>query len=111
MAKAKKHKRPSLVAAEKALAETLRKSGYTAAHARGQRSTRPDMPERFASDHAAKYPSADGFAKTPGKRELPADAKQFPVAHGHKQGYQPIFGAEWVKQLNKASTLDDLGGA
>lgn len=36
---------------------------------------------------STQYPSlGNGFAPTSGKKELPADAKQFPVGHLHKQG-------------------------
>jgi hypothetical protein len=104
----KPSKAERLAAAKKDLQRTLDKTGVTALRKAGVRGSRPPIPAAFESDHRAKYPSADGFGKTPGKRELPADAIRFPVAHGHKQGYQPIFDSDWLKGLNKTSTLDDL---
>lgn len=106
MAKAQKTKRASLVAAEKALQRTLDKSGFTALKKGGTRSARPPMPERFESAHAAKYPSLNGFAKVPGKREPHPDAKQFPVANGHKQGMELVYNTDFLKQLGKYSNAD-----
>ena len=108
MPKAKISKQDRLDAAKRELQATLAKTGVAALRKAGVRGTRPPLPKPFASDHGAKYPSANTFAKTPGKREPHPDAKQFPVAHGHKQGYQPIMNSEWLKGLNKTSTLDDL---
>lgn len=35
-------------------------------------------------------PCSNSFAMVPGKKELPPDAKQFPVGHNHKQGLELI---------------------
>lgn len=102
-----KPKRASLVAAEKALAKTLAKSGYTALKNGGQRSSRPSLPQAFESDHSAKYPSADCFGKATPKRELPADAKQFPSVPGHKQGYEYVFSRDMLTQLGKVYSGGD----
>ena len=39
--------------------------------------------------------------KTSGKRERPGDARDFPVGHSHKQGYQLI---------TPGTPLEDMGG-
>ena len=56
--------------------------------ARGVRPARAEFPDLSVDRQPA--PLSNGFGKTVGKRELPADAKYFPVGHCHKQGTQLI---------------------
>jgi hypothetical protein len=51
-------------------------------------------------EHREKYPSVGGFDKTPGKRELPSDAKQFPIGNFHKQGLELMYSKSYAAEMN-----------
>ena len=61
---------------------------------------RTSFPDLSVEQRTA--PCSDSIAhKTPGRRNLPADAEKFPVGHSHKQGYQLI---------TPGTPLEDMGG-
>lgn len=70
----------------KEMQRLLNRVGYTRAKQRYGRSARPGFPDLSTDDHRDRYKSGNCFAPTPGKRSVPADAKQFPVGMSHKQG-------------------------
>lgn len=60
---------------------------------------RAPMPDLSVEQRTA--PCGNRFGKTTGKKELPPDAKIFPVGHSHKQGLQLI---------TPGTHLPDMGG-
>ena len=83
-------------ASAKALARTLEKTGYNKLVGRHGKKWRPPFPDLKVEQRTP--PCGNGFGPVPGRQQLPADAKQFPVGNFHKQGSQLVSTAdlEWA---------------
>lgn len=68
---------------------TLARTGYdrlVEKHGRG--GYRAPLPDLSVGPRAPSL--GDGFGRVPGKRSAPEGARQFPVGHFHKQGFQLV---------------------
>lgn len=69
----------------------LRRVGYFASLKRhGRGSPRELRPHPDLSVRPGPPSLGSGFGPTPGRREMPPDARQFPVGNLHKQGLELI---------------------
>ena len=86
------------LAAQKALRDEF---GYTKLAEAGIKSKRPEFPNLKVESRAS--PTTALFGPTPAPKPLPPDAKQFPIGHSHKQGYELMLPSE-VQYLNGKKT-------
>lgn len=89
---------------EKEMKKLLDRVGYTRSKAKYGKSKGPDFPDYSVGDHRLKYKSGNCFAPTTGKKQLPPDAKQFPVGNSHKQGPMLIIGTDDLQYMGGKKT-------
>lgn len=85
--------------------KTLKRTGVTALKKAGVKAKRPDFPDYSCPSNAA--PTTNGF----GQRgqglapfTLPDGAREFPVGHNHKQGYQLIVATDDLSMMGGKKT-------
>lgn len=78
-------------AAKKALDRVLEKSGYNRLKVKHPQLRLNRMPDLSTPSNAPPTSDLSGArGGSTAKRQLPPDAKQFPVGHSHKQGLELI---------------------
>lgn len=84
--------------AKKLTEKTLRKTGfYRSLDKYGDGYTVP-FPDLSVKSNCS--PTTNIIAPTPGRKELPPDAKQFPIARNHKQGFELVSRKEDLMFMN-----------
>lgn len=87
-----------LVKAKKELAKTLRMSGYHRSKQKYGESKGPDFPNLKVDTNG--IPLSNSFANPTPKKQQHPDAKQFPIANNHKQGFELLLRKEDIQWMN-----------
>lgn len=86
---------------DKKTEKLLKKVGYFKIKAKyGDVDISHPFPNLQIGNHRKKYPSSQGISKTPGKKQLPVDAKQFPIGYTHKSGLQLVTQFDDLKYMS-----------